>query len=77
MRRIKEGMIIMVRAKFRCVNIDGNNAQFDVVIDGSEENKKFFKYTPGGHINILVDNENAKKQFEVGKEYYVDFTPAE
>jgi len=26
---------------------------------------------------MVVDNEEAVKQFEVGKSYYLDFTPAE
>lgn len=67
----------MVRAKFKCVSNEGNNVRLDVVINGSKENEDFFKYTPGGQVNILVDNEAAREQFEVGKEYYVDFTAAE
>ncbi|WP_236293118.1 hypothetical protein [Paenibacillus allorhizoplanae] len=46
------------------------------MISGSEENKDFWKYTPAGQIQMSVDNEKAQEQFEVGKEYYVDFTPA-
>ncbi|CAH1230733.1 hypothetical protein PAECIP111891_06738 [Paenibacillus allorhizoplanae] len=65
-----------VRAKFRCVQKEGNNLRLEVVISGSEENKDFWKYTPAGQIQMSVDNEKAQEQFEVGKEYYVDFTPA-
>lgn len=47
------------------------------VVDGSEENKKFFAATPSGSINLGTINPEAAAQFEPGKEYYVDFTPAE
>ena len=74
----------MVRAKFVCKLItpiqrdraDTQSVELEPVIDGSEENKTFFKYTPGGKIRLDVMNEEAVKQFEVGKEYFVDFTPA-
>jgi len=44
--------------------------------DGTEENAKFHKYTPSGEISMTVDNPSASEQFELGKSYYVDFTPA-
>jgi len=44
------------------------------VSDGSEENKKFFRWTPNGTISIGVLNPEAWKQLELGKSYYVDFT---
>ena len=74
----------MVRAKFRCtivipLNSDrgdtGSVELIPVVGDGTPENAEFFKYTPGGAIRLDVMNESAVNQFEVGKEYYVDFTP--
>lgn len=46
------------------------------VSDGSEENKKFFRWTPNGRIVIGVLNPEAWKQLELGKSYYVDFTEA-
>lgn len=46
------------------------------VADGSEENKKFFRWTPNGTINIGILNPEAWKQLELGKSYYVDFTDA-
>jgi hypothetical protein len=70
-------MSVRVRAKFKCVRNEFNSVNLEVVHVGSEENEKFFKYTPGGSIHIVVDNEVAREQFEVGKEYYVDFTKAE
>jgi hypothetical protein len=68
----------MVRAKFTCVEINEDKTQISLtpVINGSEENKKFFSYTPGGSIKLNVVNPSAAKEFEVGKEYYVDFTSA-
>jgi len=50
---------------------------FSPVYTGSEENKQFFKYTPGGVVNFNVVNPETAASFEVGKEYYVDFTKAE
>ena len=46
------------------------------VVDGSEENKKFFRWTPNGKITMGVLNPEAWKQLELGKSYYVDFTDA-
>jgi len=70
----------MVRAKFQCVvsktSEDGTKEFIlDVVIQGSKENGNFFKQTPSGHINLGVVNPDVN--FELGKEYYVDFTEAE
>lgn len=47
------------------------------VADGSEDNKKFFRWTPNGSISMGVLNQVAWEQLELGKSYYVDFTPAE
>jgi hypothetical protein len=50
---------------------------FNPVYSGSEENKQFFKYTPGGQISLNVVNPPVADRFEDGKEYYVDFSPAD
>jgi hypothetical protein len=42
-----------------------------------EENAIFGKYTPAGHISITIVNPAAFEQFEVNKEYYVDFFSVE
>jgi hypothetical protein len=72
----------LVRAKFR---VTGKSVAADLaasitmstVIDGSEENKQFFAATPCGQITFGTVNPAAAEQFEVGKEYYVDFTEVE
>lgn len=46
------------------------------VVSGSKENEAFYRWTPGGEIVLSTVNGNAVKHFEVGKEYYVDFTLA-
>lgn len=70
----------MVRAKFKVDDVKNVGGGFSIklspVMTGSDENKEFFKYTPWGSIEIGVVNESAATQFEVGKEYYVDFTSA-
>lgn len=47
-----------------------------VVSSGSEENKAFFASTPTGILELNILNDAAADQFVLGKEYYVDFTPA-
>lgn len=72
-----------VRAKFLCVGVtdqpqhECKYVQFVPVIEGSEENKSFAKYTPSGNLdlNISYDTE-ASNAFEENKEYYLDITPA-
>lgn len=55
---------------------DGVNLTFSPVYSGSPENEEFFKYTPGGTIGFYTVNKAAAANFEQGKEYYVDFSPA-
>jgi hypothetical protein len=47
------------------------------VCSGSQENKDFWSATPGGKIEFNAVNQKAIDAFQVGKEYYVDFTLAE
>lgn len=44
--------------------------------DPTHENSKFWQYTPSGQISLGCINLEAADAFELGKEYYVDFTPA-
>jgi hypothetical protein len=72
----------MVRCKFACtgkvkVAEDNTSITLSPVYSGSDENKEFWKWTPGGSIQFYTINEKAAEQFELGKEYYVDFSKAE
>lgn len=70
-----------VRAKFKCtetaIRTDGSKVTLEPVTGGSPENEKFFRYTPWGKIEIGTVNREAAELFVPGREYYVDFTPAE
>lgn len=48
-------------------------AEFTAVTSGSEENKKFFQWTPIARLEIGVHRKGA---VEVGKSYYIDVTPS-
>jgi len=71
------------RAKFTCTEVSkrtgwgGNEflyaAKFNIVTSGSDENKEFFAASPSGSIEVSTVKED---HFEVGKDYYVDFTEA-
>lgn len=64
-----------VRAKFICRNIEEANVTLEAVIrDG--ENVDWSQWTPWGTIQMGITNEAALAQFEIGREYTVDFTPA-
>lgn len=47
------------------------------VTSGSDENAEFYAATPSGSIDLATVNQQAGEQFELGQEYYVDFTKAE
>lgn len=73
-----------VRAKFfinhiQKSEIDGGiNVMGNPVTTGSEENKAFSDYTPGGSLQLnIAAGKPAQEFFEVGKEYYLDFTRAD
>ncbi len=73
-----------VRAKFRVT------AKSDPYPDGAigiemqpvcssnpqHENKRFWEATPAGKIEMSISNRPAADVFELGEEYYVDFTKA-
>lgn len=68
------------RCKFRCTAASPKtaagpySASFEPVYGGSLENERFFAATPGGAISLSV---MGTQHFEAGREYYVDFTPAD
>ncbi len=43
----------------------------------NDENSKFWNASPSGELKLGTINPEAWKQFELGKNYYVDFTPTE
>jgi hypothetical protein len=45
--------------------------------DPNHENTRFWNASPSGEIKLGTVNPEAWGQFELGKEYYIDFTPAE
>lgn len=73
-----------VVAKFRVTEIgpangDGSNhlIRLNPVIDGSEENREFYSYTPGGEIVLSTVNAAAAAYFVLEGEYYINFTKAD
>ena len=77
---------MQVRAKMRCESLEisnnasgepnGGTVRLTPVVSGSEENRQFFQYTPGGVLQFQTINKAAFDQFKLGSEYYVDVTPA-
>ena len=69
-----------VRVKFTCVSkieeLNDGSVQLSAVIADSPENAEFFQWTPSGNIHLGTINKSALSQFEVGGQYYVDFTAA-
>lgn len=75
---------MMVRAKFYVSNVTpwgwGGGEVFLVPVyseDPNHENKSFWDATPSGEIRMGINNQKAFDQFELGKEYYIDFTKVE
>jgi hypothetical protein len=72
-----------VRAKFTVQSITSHaHGQAKTVrlnavcADEVPENQRYHRYTPSGSLEITIDNPAALEQFELGKSYYLDFTPA-
>lgn len=67
------GQEIMVTVKMTPVypKADGSRPE------NEHENRTFWKYTPGGDLRLMTINKTAADQFELGKEYYLDFTKVE
>lgn len=75
----------MVRGKFMVTELRqhsyGGDArtvvltpQYDQTI---EEDRRYAKATPNGRIEMYIDNPPALAALPLGKQIYVDFTPAE
>lgn len=71
---------ITMRAKFSCKDIQSLSEGYKIILEpvysGSEENREFFQYTPFGKIEIGVVSPSIAGQMQIGRDYYVDFTPA-
>jgi hypothetical protein len=73
-----------VRAKFKLVEMthmdyspDAKRLKFNAEYDTSiPEDQRFQKATPWGQFEMQCDNPAANAQFELGKTYYFDITPA-
>ena len=74
-----------VRAKFFCGRKSEdqaypNTAKYNVVElspASGKGNEDWSAATPNGKIEMTINNPTALAAFEVGKSYFVDFTPAE
>lgn len=44
--------------------------------DPNHENTKFWQASPAGNLSLGTINKAAADYFELGKEYYIDFTKA-
>jgi len=79
--KLKVVKVVKMRCKVTCnakiPNGDSFYLYLSPVVGGSEENKEFFKWTPGGCVYFYVVDPSTANQFELGKSYYVDFSPAE
>jgi hypothetical protein len=70
------------RAKFKVTaktELEGTAREVKLmpVTGGLPEDNLFGKLTPSGEIRLYIVNPPAAAMFEVGKAYYVDFTPAD
>ena len=50
------------------------NCEYDPYLP---EDERFSKSTPSGSFEMIVDNPAALEQFNLGGQYYMDFTPAD
>jgi hypothetical protein len=76
-----------VRAKFKVAKLTrygwGQGEHEEVTLspvypsDESPENKQFWEATPNGEIRLYIQNPGAIGKFPLGREFYVDFTPAD
>lgn len=72
-----------VRAKFfvkEIKNIHSPDTCVEIsmspVYAGNDENTEWSKFTPSGELTMLVTNDKAVEQFELGGEYYLDISAA-
>lgn len=74
---------VMIRAKFKVVEtrqVDYGSGKQEVVklsAASGEGNETWSKWTPSGSIEMSITNPDAVNQLELGKHFFVDFTPAD
>jgi hypothetical protein len=71
----------MVRCKFRVISkqVFEKNDQCERPTNVRlcpVHSEPFGKYTPSGSMEIYIQNDEAEKQLEVGKEYFIDIVEA-
>lgn len=70
----------MTRTKFKVTSVTREEGKLTGIVNlstvpsGSPENEKVFYLTPAGSVVLQAVNPDVLSQFEVGKEFYVDFT---
>lgn len=77
----------MVRAKFKVQSISraqgwGQHKEVQTiklapVTGGSPENDAFYAATPGGQIELSTVRAEAAGEFDLGREFYIDFVPVD
>ena len=73
-----------VRAKFTCTRVwqvtkyqGGDPEVYEVEFEAVSDDQPWSQWTPSGSLVLRTVNEGAVKQFEEGKDYYLDITVAE
>jgi hypothetical protein len=77
----------MMRAKMRVVEVKENGDSEELIMTavckneydetGNDENNTFAKWTPSANLDMHINNPNLHGKFEVGQEYYLDFTKSD
>ena len=73
---------IVIRAKLKVDQVTrhaygAEEVKFSAVCSGSEENRSFSEATPTANLSMTITNKGAHGFFIAGKEYLLDFKPAE
>jgi hypothetical protein len=72
--------ITSIRAKFKCESVthgvEFSGVTLVPVTSGSQENERFYKWTPGGKVELTVVKRDTAAAFQPGEDYYIDFTHA-
>lgn len=77
-------MAVTIRAKFVCElkahgpeNQEEGSVTLRAVTQTDSEAEDYFRYTPWGEIKMGLLNASAFARFEVGRHYYVEFSPVQ